>query len=323
LTGTGVAAGPAVQLTPTSLSFGVEPVGVASSVQAINVANTGGSSLSITSISVTGTNGTDFIQTNTCGTSVGAGGTCSISVTFKPAAAGPRSAAITLQDGVGTQTVSLDGIGQAPLDFLPTSMAFGNQALGSTSTTRIVTLTNNTGVSVNFLSIAVTGANAADFVLLSSTCGQTLAWNSSCTVSLAFAPVATGTRMASLNIADDATNNPQSVALSGSGILPLTVTASISFGSQKIGTTSQSKSVTIKNNLPSTLTFSTFSFGGTNPGDFRQSATTCGSTLAAGASCTVSIVFSPMATGSRSAVFNVADNAITSPQSVALTGTGK
>jgi hypothetical protein len=126
-----------------------------------------------------------------------------------------------------------------------------------------------------------------------------------------------------LTITDDATNNPQSVALSGSGILPVTVTASISFGTQKVGTTSQSKSVTIKNNLPTMLTFSAFSFGGTNPGDFRQSATTCGSTLAAGASCTVSIVFTPTATGSRNAVLNIVNNAVTSPQSVALTGTGK
>jgi hypothetical protein len=323
LTGTGVAAGPAVQLTPTSLSFGVQPVGVASSVRAINVANTGDAALSITSISLAGTNGTDFTQTNTCGTSVGAGGTCTISVTFKPAAAGPRSAAITLQDGIGTQTVPLDGIGQAPLDFLPTSIAFGNQALGSTSTTRIVTLTNNTGVLVNFSSIVVTGANAGDFIQLSTTCGQTLAWTSSCTVTLAFAPVGTGTRSASLTIIDDATNNPQSVALSGSGILPVTVTASISFGSQKVGRTSASKTVTIKNNLPTMLTFSTFSFGGTNPGDFQQSATTCGSILAAGASCTVSIVFTPTATGFRNAVLNIVDNAVTSPQSVMLTGTGK
>jgi hypothetical protein len=142
-------------------------------------------------------------------------------------------------------------------------------------------------------------------------------------VTLAFAPTATGVRTAALTLTDDATNSPQSIALSGSGILPVTVTASISFGTQKVGTTSQNKSVTIKNNLPTPLTFSTFSFGGTNPGDFRQSATTCGSTLAAGANCTVSIVFSPTAPGSRSAVFNVADNAITSPQSVALTGTGK
>jgi pimeloyl-ACP methyl ester carboxylesterase len=323
LAGTGVAAGPAVQLTPTSLSFGVQPVGVASSVRAINVANTGGSALSITSISVTGTNGTDFAQTNTCGTSVGAGGTCTISITFKPAAAGPRSAAITLQDGVGIQTVPLDGIGQAPLTLSPTSIAFSNQALGSMSGAQIITLTNNTGVLVSFSSIAVTGANAADFGQLSTTCGQTLALTSSCTVTLAFAPTATGVRTAALTLTDDATNSPQSIALSGSGILPVTVTASISFGTQKVGTTSQNKSVTIKNNLPTPLTFSTFSFGGTNPGDFRQSATTCGSTLAAGANCTVSIVFSPTAPGSRSAVFNVADNAITSPQSVALTGTGK
>ncbi|MBZ5507999.1 MAG: choice-of-anchor D domain-containing protein [Acidobacteriia bacterium] len=323
LSGTGLISGPAVQLTPTSLSFGIQAVGTTSSARTINVTNVGSVALSIASISVTGTNRANFAQTNTCGTSVAVGATCTISVTFTPSAAGPRTAAVTLKDGAGTQTVALDGTGQAALGVSPTSIAFGNQALGSAGTAHTVTISNNTGVLVNVASIAVTGTNGADFQQLSSTCGPTLAFKSSCTINLVFAPSALGARTATLNIVDDATNSPQAVTLSGTGIVPVAVTsASLAFAARAVGTTSASKNVTIKNNLPTILTISSIVFGGANPGDFTQSATTCGTTLAAGASCTVSIVFAPTAVGSRSAVLNITDGAITSPQSVALTGTG-
>jgi pimeloyl-ACP methyl ester carboxylesterase len=324
LSGTGLINGPAVQLNPTSLSFGIQAVGTTSSARTINVTNVGNVALSITSISVTGTNRANFVQTNTCGTSVAVGAACTVSVTFTPSAAGPRTAAVTLKGGAGTQTVTLDGTGQAALGVSPTSIAFGNQALGSMGTTHTVTISNNTGVLVNIAAIAVNGTNPGDFQQTSSTCGPTLAFNSSCTINLVFAPSALGARTATLTIVDDATNSPQAVALSGTGIVPVAVTpASLAFAGRAVGTTSASKNVTIKNNLPTILTISSIVFGGANPSDFTQSATTCGTTLAAGANCTVSIVFAPTAVGSRSAVLNITDGAITSPQSVALTGAGK
>jgi hypothetical protein len=85
------------------------------------------------------------------------------------------------------------------------------------------------------------------------------------------------------------------------------------------------KLVKVKNNLKTTLTFSgtPFTFTGADPGDFAQSATTCGATLAALTGCTVSITFTPTATGSLTAVLNVSDSASTSPQTANLSGTGK
>jgi hypothetical protein len=71
------------------------------------------------------------------------------------------------------------------------------------------------------------------------------------------------------------------------------------------------------------LTLSGASFTGTNAGDFAQSGTTCGGSLGAGLTCTVSITFTPTAKGSRVATLNISDSAITSPQTVALSGTGK
>ena len=118
--------------------------------------------------------------------------------------------------------------------------------------------------------------------------------------------------------------SPQTVGLTGTGVVPVSVTpASLAFASQTVGTTSAAKTVTVKNNQSSTLTSLSLTFTGTNAGDFLQSATTCGSSLAAGASCTVSVQFEPSATGARSGTLTVNDSATTSPQAVALTGTGK
>lgn len=211
-----------------------------------------------------------------------------------------------------------------PLTVSPTTLSFGNHALGSSSAAKKVTVTNKTGVVVTFYSWTIIGANASDFTQSATTCGTTLKVKASCTVSIVFAPGAVRARSATLTITDSASNSPQSVSLSGSGILPVTVTpAAAKYPATKVGTTSAAKTVTIKNNLPTVLTLSGASFTGTNAGDFAQSGTTCGGSLGAGLTCTVSITFTPTAKGSRVATLNISDSAITSPQTVALSGTGK
>jgi hypothetical protein len=98
--------------------------------------------------------------------------------------------------------------------------------------------------------------------------------------------------------------------------------SSETFAAQKVGTTSPAKVVTVKNNLPTALTMLGNTFSGTNADDFAQFSTTCEATLATGASCTISVTFKPAAKGKRVATLNIADSAITSPQTVGLTGTG-
>jgi sugar lactone lactonase YvrE len=211
-----------------------------------------------------------------------------------------------------------------PLTVSPTVLSFGNHALGSSSAAKKVTVTNKTGVVVTFYSWTIIGANASDFTQSATTCGTTLKVKASCTISIVFAPGAVGARSAALTITDSASNSPQSVSLTGTGILPVTLTpAAEKFPATKVGVASAAKMVTIKNNLPTVLTLSGTSFTGANAGDFAQSGTTCGGTLGAGLTCTVSIKFTPTAKGSRVAILNVSDSAITSPQTVALSGTGK
>ena len=97
---------------------------------------------------------------------------------------------------------------------------------------------------------------------------------------------------------------------------------SLNFGEQNVGTTSAPKIVTVINNRDASVTIDGFAFTGTDPTDFGKSSTTCASTLAARKSCTVDVTFTPSATGTRTAILEVKDTAVGSPQAVKLSGTG-
>ena len=112
LSGTGTA--PTVSLSPTSLSFGSQPVATGSTAQTVTLTNSGNATLSITSLVPTGANASDFAETaDTCGSSVPAGGNCTIEVTFTPSASGQRTATLSITDNTSgsPQTVSLSGTG--------------------------------------------------------------------------------------------------------------------------------------------------------------------------------------------------------------------
>lgn len=212
-----------------------------------------------------------------------------------------------------------------------TSLNFGGQGIGTASSPMTVTLANRGQAPLNISSISITGANASDFGSpgLDQECPNTLSVNATCTIDLTFTPSAAGNRTASLTINDNAPGSPQSVALSGIGVTPgpgasVSVT-SLSYGNQNVNTSSAAQTVTLTNIGTQPLSISGISIGGTNAGDFTQT-NTCPSgsnTLAVNASCTISVTFSPTASGSRSATLTITDNAVSgSQQTVALSGTG-
>lgn len=98
-------------------------------------------------------------------------------------------------------------------------------------------------------------------------------------------------------------------------------TASLSFGSQAVTGASAAQTVSLSNPGTTPLFIRSIAIGGTSPSDFTQS-NNCGPSLAAGASCTISLTFIPMTTGSRTASLSFTDSAANSPQSVSLSGTG-
>ena len=256
---------PAVSLSRTSLAFGSQSVNTTSTAQTVTLSNTGNATLSISVITVTGANRTNFAEGNTCGRSVAAGASCTIRVTFKPSASGSFKASVSIMDNarVSLQTVSLSGTGTltasmptAPEDGLsPTTLAFGSQLLGTPSTAQTATLSNSGNATMNISSLVLTGTNASDFAQ-TNTCGSSVAAGNSCTISVTFTPTASGTRTASVSITDNASGSPQSVSLTGTGNNPAPTLASLSPASAVAGAGSQTLTLTGTNFLAgSTVTY--------------------------------------------------------------------
>ena len=201
------------------LTFGSQILGTTSAVRTVTLTNSGTDTLNISSIAITGTNIGDFGETHTCGASLAQSANCTISVTFRPAAAGSRTAAITVTDDApgSPQSVSLTGTGTAPAVMLSaTNLNFSPQLVTTASAAQSVTLTNNGTATLNIACIAVGGANSGDFSQ-TNTCGATLAAAANCSMSVTFKPTATGNRAANVSITDDAAGSPQTVTLTGTG----------------------------------------------------------------------------------------------------------
>jgi hypothetical protein len=228
-----------------------------------------------------------------------------------------------------TITTGLTNNGPLPVVNLSSaSLSFGNQTVNTSSTTQSVTLTNAGPGALNISGINVTGTNPGDF-LQSNTCPlspSTLAVNAACTITVTFTPSASGARSAAMTITDNGTGNPQSVSLTGAGVAPAVnlSSASVSFGNQTVNTSSTTQSVTLTNAGPGALSISGINVTGTNPGDFSQSniCPLSPSTLAVNTACTITVTFTPSASGARSAAMTITDNGTGNPQSVSLTGAG-
>jgi hypothetical protein len=208
----------------------------------------------------------------------------------------------------------------------PGTLAFASTALGSSSATQTVTVNASlkSGYAISGLAVTVSG----DFARSGGTCATTLATGTSCTIAVAFTPTASGTRSGTLGITDNNTLTPVSIALTGSGaagaqapvasIAPVALT----LASTAIGATSAAQNVSVGNTGTAPLTIASIALGSN---DFVIAGGTCsaGGSVAVGASCTVSVAFTPTAgaVGARSGSLVITDNAAGSPTSVALSGT--
>ena len=351
------ARGATARLSADALAFGSQSVGVTSAARAITVTNTGGSPLSIAA-SVAGAGYT--LASNTCaGTTLAAGASCALGVTFTPGAAGPRPGALTVSDASdGAQTVSLGGVGVLPrARFNTTSVDFGEQQIDRASPNNgghVVQVTNNGQGALRFDSLTVVSATAgdnapADFAVITntnyygyqpcptSTGTAALAPGATCDIYLTFTPSITGTRQATLvTTSNDPATTPYSVTLTGTGIDPgaaLAPASGVDFGPQLVYSTSATRTVTLTNAGSTALKI--YSLSLTNGSDFSQS-NTCPSyyyyspqVLAPGASCVVSVTFTPQASGPRYSALTVYDNLYNessqqsySVQTAPLMGTG-
>jgi hypothetical protein len=205
--------------------------------------------------------------------------------------------------------------GKSALSFSPASLHVASQVINTTSALKWVTVKNSGLGTVNLRSIALNG----DFAVSSTSCEAMLFVTETCRVRFTFTPTLLGPLTGTLTFSDDASGSPQTVALSGTGVLPAILNpASTDYGRQKVGTATNPRTFCLINYQTAPLTNIAISTGG----DFAVSATTCGTSLAARSKCTVDVTFTPTQSGTRTGQLIVNDNASNGTQTASLSGTG-
>jgi hypothetical protein len=254
--------------------------------------------------------------------------------TLHPVAGGPNNIfSISSAAGVVAQTnlFTVSGKMAGPLLASPSMIDFGGQEVGTTSAIRTMALTNLDPANLTISSISAGGADGLDFALdpASDLCsGRTLAQDQICTVGLTFTPSAATRRNAQLSVAHNLVRSPLILNLTGTGTPPAAAPVAslspiiLSFGNQRVRTTSTAKTVTLSNTGNAPLG-ANVSIGGPGASQFVISADNCsGQFIDAGASCTVNVKFAPTVAADFVASLDFTDNAANSPQTVALSGKG-
>ncbi len=260
----GPTSAPAVSFTPTELLYAALPIGSTSAAQTVLLRNMGSAQLLISSIVANG----DFAETDNCGSSVPATGSCTLNVTFTPTAVGTRVGSVVIQDDAAgpSHLINLSGIGSGAVGMLaPASPTFASQAVGTSSVPQAVTFTNTGNSALNISNIQITGDYSE-----TNNCPTSLAASSSCTINVTFIPTVTGTRNGTLTVNDSAANNSQTANLSGRG--------------SDFDLSTSSSSETINAGATATYALTVSSVGGS----FLQAVALSCSGLPAQASCTFS-----------------------------------
>ncbi|MEI6620673.1 MAG: choice-of-anchor D domain-containing protein [Actinomycetes bacterium] len=344
LSGKGVTA--AFSATMTTRDFG--NVGVEGGIrsEAFDVTNTGDLALTFAagSVTITGADTAAFTKTgDTCGstaTSVAPGAKCTVSVQFDPSSRGVKTAALRFVDNsdvtapTSPQSIPLTGKGVAPAFSAATPSSFGGVAVGS-APTKAITVTNAGDAPLIFGAGAVVlgGADASQFAKTADTCtGQTVAASGTCTVTVAFSPTTRGAKTATVVFTDNATldgnTSPQSLPLTGTGLAPVfSATVPSAFGNAVVGVDTPDRVFNVTNTGDAPLVFAAGSVTvtGTDAARFAINANTCSTaptSVAAGASCAVTVRFTPGSPGLKGANLGFTHNAAGSPNSYALTGFG-
>lgn len=321
LTGTGVPSGPgSIAVAPESLTFGPTLQGATSSAA---VTLTNNQAVSLTSVQLA--TASPFTATGCTGT-IAPGASCTFNVVFAPTTqAGEVSGLLTVSSpqAANSPTVALAGTAVRRVLVSPDPLPFPDTSVASSSAPLLVTVTNNqtSQLTLNNPLVTFGGLAAGDYVQAGTTCKSKLAVAESCTVGVVFRPSQGGLRPATLGINSKAFGSPHTIALTGTGTAPLTVSpASLDFGNTSVGLASAPQSITVRNNQFIAANLSSIAVNG----DFGPQAvgTTCGSTLAAGASCTVAIVATPARGGQRTGSVVITSDTSESPNLVLLSGYG-
>jgi hypothetical protein len=343
VSGTGIAASQQLAYSQTTVAFGSQLEGTSGPAVTLSLVNRSSQTITVSSVNLGGTNAADFtVVSNGCNGATlygyeyysGTYSTCSVALQFSPLANTASATALTatiteFDTGTGSgRKATLTGTSTAAapsVGLFPVAITFPAQYEKTESGNQIFSVTNTGSSSLKITAVAT--SDTTQFPITSNACsGKTLAAGTDCLVGVAFKPSSTGSITGSITVTDNATNSPQSLPLSGTGVIP---TASLSattltFAQQGVGSTSPSQSVTLSNTGTGALLITSVTVSGADASDYAL-INPCGSSLAAGTSCKLSVTFTPKATGTRTATITIDDNSglvSGASQTVALTGTG-
>ena len=220
---------PDIVISPASYDLGSIPVGSSSS-QTITVSNIGTADLTISSIILSGTNASEFSQTNNC-LIVEPNGTCTITVTFSPTNVSSKTATLTIvSNDPDTPTVGVTLTGRGvpgpvpDISVSPSNHNFGDVTEDSLSSPLVVIISNEgiTDLNISEMKLSDTSnysLNVNGGLIPCNSTVKVLASKSICTVIITFNPISTGTFNATLAIESDDTDTPNlSISLTGKGI---------------------------------------------------------------------------------------------------------
>ena len=316
---------------PTSVAFGDQLVGSSSTVHAVVVTNTGEVPAGPIASGVGGVSAPQFQVNDGCqGVALAPGASCTMNVTFVPSVAGDAIASLFFEASPGGGAgVGLTGRSQMPAHIVvaPPSIAFGDRVLGDPGAEVAVLVTNEGDVPTGALGTALGGAGAAQFQIGTNGCaGLALAGNSSCTVGIIFHPSAAGDAAAALTVSGAPGGNG-TTTLSGHGLVPASlqvVPAAVTFGDTVVGSASAPHTFTFTNSGDLPTGPIAVATGGAGSAHYRIQIDNCsGAPLPPHGSCTVSVIFQPIAAGDVPPAALAAAGAPGGSTSASLSGRGR
>jgi hypothetical protein len=304
-----------ISVSPASpVSFGNVNVNSSSSPQTFTVSNVGYSNLAIGTLS---SSNTEFaISNDNCsGQSIAPSGSCTLQVTFSPTTYGSRTSTLSVSSNdpdTPNFNIILNGTGQASnIGVIPASpVDFGSVNVGQSSSAQTFTV-SNTGNS-NLVIGTISSSNNAEFAISNDNCsGQSIAPSGSCTLQVTFSPTTYGSRTSTLSVSSNDPDTPNfNIILNGTGqasnigVIPA---SPVDFGSVNVGQSSSPQTLTVSNTGNSNLVIGTIS--SSNNAEFVMSNDNCsGQSVAPSGSCTLQVIFSPVANGSRASEMQIPSN---------------
>jgi YVTN family beta-propeller protein len=326
-----VAARPAATPSTNALEFGDQTMSQLYLTKPVTLTDTGEGPLHVSGVAVTGPNLRSFaVDDDHCsGQTVAPGASCVVEVRFLPTSVGAKAATLQFTDDAVTspQSVALSGVGLSPvIAFAPASLGFADQAPGTSSEPKGLTVTNMGNEALQVSHVTLAGKNPDQFTVLGDTCtAAAVEPGHSCTVSVEFGPTAFGFQNALVEIEDDAPGSPHAVQVTGSGVGGEAALSPslLSFADQTVGTAGPAEAAQVMNVGNAPLHISHPVIAGAGAGAFKLEGDGCsGQTVEPGSGCSLEIAFAPTAVGAFGARLSLMDDGVGVAPTVELEGSG-